>query len=98
MTEVAGLAVTKNITVCYYHVRQASQSKSTLGRNECVTSDKCHLSFRYRFCFEQEIPWHSGNYTVQIHSEMRTGHDNNIQSNALYRYVLTTQINQTKAL
>lgn len=56
MTEVAGLAVTKNITVCYYHVRQASQSKSTLGRNECVTSDKCHLSFRYRFCFEQEIP------------------------------------------
>ena len=31
-------------------------------------------------CFEQRVPWHSGNYRVWIHSEMRTWHDNNIQS------------------
>ena len=26
-----------------------------------------------------QVPWHSGNYRVQIHSETRTWHDNNIQ-------------------
>ena len=24
----------------------------------------CHLNFRYRTCFEQEVPWHLGNYIV----------------------------------
>ena len=38
-----------------------------------------HLNFRYRACFEEGVPWHSGNYRVYIHSEMRTWHDNNIQ-------------------
>ena len=23
----------------------------------------CHLNFRYRACFEQVVPWHSGNYS-----------------------------------
>ena len=38
-----------------------------------------HLNFRYRACFEEGVPWHSGNYRVYIHSEMRTWHDNNIE-------------------
>ena len=41
----------------------------------------CHLNFRYCACFEQGTPWHSGNCRVQIHSETRTWHDNNIQVN-----------------
>ena len=39
-----------------------------------------HLNFRYHACFEHWVPWHSGNYRVWIHSEMRTWHDKNIQS------------------
>ena len=34
-----------------------------------------HLNFRSRACFEQRVPWHSGNYKVWIHSETRTWHD-----------------------
>ena len=39
-----------------------------------------HLNFRFRGCFQQGVPWHSGNCAVWIHSEMRAWHDNNIQS------------------
>ena len=39
-------------------------------------------NFRFCACFEQEVPWHSGNYRVLIHSERRTWHDKNIQSNS----------------
>ena len=38
-----------------------------------------HLTFRYRVCFEQRVPWHSGNYRVWIHSKTRTWYDKNIQ-------------------
>ena len=38
-----------------------------------------HLNFRYRACFEEGIPWHSGNFRVWIHSETWTWHDKNIQ-------------------
>ena len=38
-----------------------------------------HLNFRFRACFEQGVPWHSGNYRVWIHSETRTWHNKNIQ-------------------
>ena len=38
------------------------------------------LNFKFRACFEQEVPWHSGNYRVWIHSQTRTWHDKNIQS------------------
>ena len=44
-----------------------------------------HFTFRFRACFEQGVPWHSGNYRVWIHSETRTWHDKNIQSKAPYR-------------
>ena len=39
-----------------------------------------HLNFRFRTCFEQGVPWHSGNYRVWIQSEMDIWHDKNIQS------------------
>ena len=38
-----------------------------------------HLNFRFHACFEQGVPWHSGNYGVGIHSETCTWHDKNIQ-------------------
>ena len=44
-------------------------------------SDCCHLNFKQCVCFQQEVPWHSGNYIVQIHSELHTRHDINIRSN-----------------
>ena len=34
----------------------------------------------FRACFEQRVPWHSGNYRVWIHSITRTWLDKNIQS------------------
>ena len=66
----------------------------------CCRFKSCcsHLNFRYCACFEQGVPWHSGKYGVWIHCEMRTWHDKNIQSNALYRYVLTTQLNHLVSL
>ena len=52
--------------------------------NGCGFESRCsHLNFRFRACFEQGVPWHSGNYRVWIHSETRTWHDKNIQSNAI---------------
>ena len=46
----------------------------------CGFESSCsHLSFRLRACFKQGVPWHSGNYRVQIHSETRTWHDKNLQ-------------------
>ena len=51
------------------------------------------LKFRYRDCFEQEVLWDSGHYRMWIHSEMRTGHDKNKQSNLLYIWAITTQVN-----
>ena len=47
----------------------------------CEFESSCsHLNFRFRACFEQGVPWDSGNYRVWIHSETRTWHDKNIQS------------------
>ena len=52
----------------------------------CGFESHCsHLKFRIRACFEQGVPWHSGNYRVWIHFEMHMWHDKNIQSNAPYR-------------
>ena len=57
-----------------------------------------HLNFRFRACFEQGVPWHSSNYKVWIHFEMRTWHNKNIQSNGPCRYVLKTQLNHSVVL
>ena len=47
----------------------------------CGFESSCsHLNFRFRACFVQGVPWHSGNYRVRIHSETRTWHDKNIQT------------------
>ena len=55
-----------------------------------------HLNFKFRTCFKQGVPshsgncfeqavyWHSGNYKVWIYSERRW-HDKDIKSNAWYR-------------
>ena len=56
-------------------------------------SSYSHVNFRFCACFELGVPWHSGNYRKWIHSETRTWHDKNIQLNAPYRWVLTTQLN-----
>ena len=45
--------------------------------NDCGFKSRCsHLNFRFCACFEQGVPWHSGNNRVWIHSETRTWHDN----------------------
>ena len=51
-----------------------------------------HLIFTYRAFFQQGVSWHWGKYRVWIHSEMRTWHENNAQSSAPYRTVLTSII------
>ena len=40
-----------------------------------------HLNFRFCACFEQGVPWHSGNDREWIHSEMHMWHDKSIQLN-----------------
>ena len=52
----------------------------------------CHANFRYCACFKQEVPWHSGNYRVWIHSETRTWHDNNMQSSPVYKGIVITKL------
>ena len=36
-----------------------------------------HLNFRFHACFEQGVPWHSGNDRVSTHSEMHLWPYNN---------------------
>ena len=61
----------------------------------CVFESLCsHLNFRY----DMSSLTFRKNYRVQIHSEPRTWHDDNIQSNAPYRLVLTTQLNHLASL
>ena len=54
--------------------------------NGCGFESSCsHLNLRFCTCIEQGVPWYSGNYTVRIHSKMRTWHDKNIQSKPSHR-------------
>ena len=65
----------------------------------CGFESRCsHLIFRYGACLEQGVHWHSGNCRVWIHSQTRTWHDKNIQSNASCIQVLTTQFNHLESL
>ena len=57
-----------------------------------------HWNFRFCVTLEQGVAWYSGNNRVWILSETRTWHNKNIQSNAPYRYVLRTQLNQSASL
>ena len=82
-----------HLTVCYYQFKYTFQIKYLLynclnveGLSlleigvESEVSFCCHLNFRNRTCFEQGVPWHSGNYRVYIYSKTNTWHDVNIQS------------------
>ena len=65
----------------------------------CGFKSRCsHLNFKFLICFKQGVPWHSGKYSVWIQSETHMWHDKNIHSNALYRNVLTTQLNHLAGL
>ena len=45
----------------------------------CGFDSSCSkLNFKFHACFEQGVPWHSGNYSAWIHSETRTWHYKNI--------------------
>ena len=67
--------------------------------SRCGFDSRCsHLMFRYGECFEQGVPWHSGNCRAWIHSQTRTWHDKNIQSNAPYRKVLRATLNHLASL
>ena len=47
----------------------------------CGFKSSCsHLNFRFRACFKQGGPWHSGNYRVWINPETRTWHYKNTQT------------------
>ena len=47
------------------------------------------LTFRFHACFEQGVPWHSGNFRVWIHSVTRTWHDKNIQPDCIFYSEIT---------
>ena len=51
--------------------------------SSCGFESSCsHLNFKFRACVEQGVPWkHSSNNKVWIHSETRTWHEKNRQSN-----------------
>ena len=44
----------------------------TLFTKPLQESSCSHLNFIFRTCFKQEVPGHSSNYRVWIHSETRT--------------------------
>ena len=78
------------ITVCSYHVTYAFQSESTLY--SCLNVKELLARNRHEIWNLSDcngIRTHRG----WIHSETRTWRDKNIQSNAPYRQVLTTQLN-----
>ena len=61
----------------------------------CGFKSRCsHLSFRYRACFEQGLPWHSGNYRAKIHSKTCTWHEENIQYELPMMALLAISISQ----
>ena len=62
--------------------------------SDCGLESSCsYLNFRFCGCFEEGVPSHSANYRVWFHSETRTWREKNMQSNALYGWVLTTRLN-----
>ena len=78
--------VTEWIHTLYLHECQGTPWVFVYELSGCGFESSCsHLNFRFRACFEQGVPWHSGKYRMWIHSETRTWHDKNIQSNAPYR-------------
>ena len=56
------------------------------------------VNFQILQLVQKRSPWHSSNFKVWIHSETSKWHFNNIQSNALYRYILISQLNHLASL
>ena len=54
-------------------------------RGSGFESSCSRINLRVHACVEERTLWHWSNYRVWIHSETRTWHDKNIQSNAPYR-------------
>ena len=71
-----------DVTVCSCHVTYAFQSEYTLY--SCLNVKELR--------FKQGVPWYSGNYRVWIHSETRTWHDKNIQSDWNTEFLLLFSI------
>ena len=71
-------------TVGYYYVTYTFRSQTTLNSNmnvkELLAQNMCDI---WSLSDSNMIPTH--NYTVWIHSENRTWHENNIQPNVPYR-------------
>ena len=59
-----------------------------------LQSLKLHLNAH----FQQGVHWYSSNCRVWIHCKTHTWDDNNIQSNAPYKWVLTTQLDHLASL
>ena len=69
------------LTLYVHLVRKRTLNHLAKLSSSCGFESSCsHLNFRFRACFEQGVPWHSGNYRVWIRSETRTWHEKNIQS------------------
>ena len=55
-------------------------------------SSSSHLNLRFRTCFEQGVPWDSGNYRVWIHSGTCTWHDKYIQSMSVMFFITLSKL------
>ena len=59
--------------LCLSAEKKSASSNDSSSSSETVDSFisfiKWHLNFRYCSCFEQDVPWLSGNWRLQIHSK-----------------------------
>ena len=56
----------------YLHERKTLLDKIKSAPPNTLEQSHLNLNFRYRVCFEQGVPGHSGGYREWMHSEMRT--------------------------
>ena len=70
-----------------FYSKNSTHSQTFRHLVTAAESSCSHLTFRFRACLEQGVPWHSGNNRVWIHAETRTWNDKNIQS---FRHLLPT--------
>ena len=80
-------------TLCYYAFQSDSTLYSCLNVKELLARNRYDIwsintstiSQLDTWSIKYWYPWHLDNYRVQIHSETRTRHDNEIQLNVLHR-------------
>ena len=68
-----GQHVALKVCVCPIYIFWVIFNRSfSTDQSSCGFESSCsHLSFRFRSCFEQGVPWHSGNYTAWNVSKYR---------------------------